>query len=287
MKQWPSVITAVAFASAPASAGVPPFATQPISDSELAATTGGFSTPVGIDVNFAVEINTRIDGQLALRSVLKPGIEPVTVHVPPVAPPMIDVPPVVVAPVDIPPVAVPPVHVAPVDVTPVNVSPVSVPPVTVPPVTVPPITVGTAPVPANPTITPPILDATFNPPAVQQALPAINVAIGAIGSAAGAAGAAVGGAAGTEHVVVPTTAPIESAFGKVTVEPSRTGPQVLLAGPDIEVRHMLGQATTVIANVANDRVIDTTTIVHLDLPNVQGFALGSVLSRIDDAIRRD
>ncbi len=255
MRQWPALIAAAAMTAAPASAGVSPFGAPALPDADLAATTGGFSTPLGIDVNFTIEINTRIDGQLALRSVMKPGIDPVTVYVPPITPPTVNIPPVNLPAVNVPVITPPALNIEVPRLGGLGNTPPSVP------------AIGEVP----------------RTPVVQDAAPAVNVTFGQSAEAGIDPDAAA-------HIVLPSAnaeTAIESRFGNVTIAPSRTGPQVVLAGPDIEVRHMLGQATTVIANVANDRVIDTTTIVQLELPSVQGLALGSALSRIEDALRRD
>jgi hypothetical protein len=55
-------------------------------------------------------------------------------------------------------------------------------------------------------------------------------------------------------------------FGGVRVETTPGGQMVTLVGPSLELRHLVGEATgAVVANTANNRVIDTLTVVNVEL----------------------
>lgn len=123
-----------------------------------------------------------------------------------------------------------------------------------------------------------------------QTAPTVNVAV-RVGPAPGAGEGKIGEAGQTTLMAVTPThasaaAPMATAFGDVSVQSTVGGPHVLLVGPDLQIRHMIGSASTLVANTANNRAIDTSTVVQIDLPNLDGLGLGSILSRIDDAIRK-
>jgi hypothetical protein len=60
--------------------------------------------------------------------------------------------------------------------------------------------------------------------------------------------------------------PVTSDVGTITLTETGKGAQVLLKADDLEIRHLLGQATgVVIANTANDRIIESVSSVNIDL----------------------
>ncbi len=64
-------------------------------------------------------------------------------------------------------------------------------------------------------------------------------------------------------------APVQTASGSYSLTTTDRGNVVTFEGPSIEVQHLIGQATGVIvANTANNRTIDTTSTVNIDLQNM-------------------
>ncbi len=79
------------------------------------------------------------------------------------------------------------------------------------------------------------------------------------------------------------SAPVETAGGAVSVEALPDGERVRLEGAGLDVSHVVGAAFgSVLANNANDRVIDTTTTISLDLTHVGPEALGSTMFKVEN-----
>ncbi|QKR99478.1 hypothetical protein F9288_07355 [Sphingomonas sp. CL5.1] len=85
--------------------------------------------------------------------------------------------------------------------------------------------------------------------------------------------------------VTPAAAGVETGAGVVSVTAVAAGARVTLDGAGFSISHLVGAATgAVIANTANDRVIDTVTNVQIDLHNAQAMALGSAMLRVDSLV---
>ena len=90
--------------------------------------------------------------------------------------------------------------------------------------------------------------------------------------------------------VTPGGAAVATAGGAVSVEQLAGGLRVALDGPDLDVSHLTGQAFgTLVANTANDRVIDSATTIDIALRGATPELIGSALLRVDaialDAVR--
>ena len=71
-------------------------------------------------------------------------------------------------------------------------------------------------------------------------------------------------------------APVQTASGSYSLTSTDRGDVVTYAGPSIEVQHLIGQAAgVVIANTANNRTIDTTSTINIDMQNVPVAAISS------------
>ncbi len=83
--------------------------------------------------------------------------------------------------------------------------------------------------------------------------------------------------------VTQESGPVSTAHGNVTVQQHNTGTTVSLVAPDLVVQHMIGAATgQLIANTANNRVIDNSTIFNVDIVNASPV-IGSSLMQINAA----
>ena len=77
-------------------------------------------------------------------------------------------------------------------------------------------------------------------------------------------------------------AAIAAPGGVVSLDRLPAGSKITLTRPDFEVSHIVGQAFgSVLVNTANNRAIDTTTTINLDLTNATPASLGSALPRVD------
>ena len=77
-------------------------------------------------------------------------------------------------------------------------------------------------------------------------------------------------------------AAIAAPGGVVSLDRLPAGSKITLTRPDFEVSHIVGQAFgSVLVNTANDRAIDTTTTINLDLTNATPASIGSALPRVD------
>lgn len=90
----------------------------------------------------------------------------------------------------------------------------------------------------------------------------------------------------TALALVPGGAAVPTALGMVRIIPSAGGTLVELAGRDLAIQQVIGQATGVIvANTANDRVIDTITTVNIDQRGtIFPSGLISALERVGQAV---
>jgi hypothetical protein len=92
--------------------------------------------------------------------------------------------------------------------------------------------------------------------------------------------------ASVELMVVPVTqesGPVTTAFGNITLQRSSMGTTVSLVAPDLVIQHMIGTATgQLVANTANNRVIDNSTVFNVDIANASP-ALGSSLMQVNAA----
>lgn len=83
----------------------------------------------------------------------------------------------------------------------------------------------------------------------------------------------------TQIPVVANGAAVSTSAGTVTFARNDRGASITLAAPNVEVQHLVGQATgAVIANTGNDRVIDTVSSINVNLVGVPTGLLGNVLS---------
>jgi hypothetical protein len=75
---------------------------------------------------------------------------------------------------------------------------------------------------------------------------------------------------------------IETAGGVVRIDQTAQGQQVVLSQATLDVRHLVGQAYgTIAANSGNDVMIDTSTIMNLDVRNATPLNTGSALFRVE------
>lgn len=97
----------------------------------------------------------------------------------------------------------------------------------------------------------------------------------------GAAAPATAGA-GQQQVVLTANGPaVSTPSGTVQLVKNDSGSQVILNGDALELRHIIGNFTgTVVANTANDRIIDTVVTVNVDLQN-SAVPLGNGMLRWD------
>lgn len=92
------------------------------------------------------------------------------------------------------------------------------------------------------------------------------------------------GSQGQPIAVRPNGEPVRTQWGNVRLEQSDTQSTVFLAADGLELRHMIGTATgALVANTANDRVIDTMVTIDID---VRGSAIpvGTMMLRLDNLL---
>jgi hypothetical protein len=85
--------------------------------------------------------------------------------------------------------------------------------------------------------------------------------------------------------------PVDTPGGRVSVSQSDTGVRSRLEGDGIDATHLFGNAFgAVVANTANNRVIDSSTTITLDLRGATPLNLGSAMLRAEavaaDAVRQ-
>lgn len=88
---------------------------------------------------------------------------------------------------------------------------------------------------------------------------------------------------GGQQQVLPTAngPPVSTPSGTVQLVKNDAGSQVILHADALELRHLVGNLTgTVIANTANDRIIDTVVTVNIDLQN-SAVPFGNAMLRWD------
>lgn len=213
---------ALAALLAPAVAAASPFGVAAVADNELAAMRGGVRLPNGLDVSVGITLETRIDGQLALRSVAGTDGSVQVFSGGPAA-----------------------------------------------------MTAKAAPgrsTPAAPTIT---INRSGAGTVIAPALATPNVSVGVTrGPAAPATG-------GTPIALEANGAAVATGFGSLRLEKTAQGSAVVLSDPTLLVRQLIGTATgVVVANTADNRAIDTTASINVDLRNATAL-VGSNLLAID------
>lgn len=82
-------------------------------------------------------------------------------------------------------------------------------------------------------------------------------------------------------VITPNGPPVTTQWGAVQLQQDSNGAVVVLTGSALELRHMIGTLTgTLVANTANDRVIDTMVTVNVDLRN-SAVPIGNSMIRLE------
>ncbi len=207
-------------------AAAPGDAPAPVPDSELATMRGGLMLPNGLNVAIGIDIQTRIDGVLALHTIFSseaPGVRVFTDG---------------------------------------RTSPSEV-PGTVTVETGDPSwpTVSVSRTPTGTTVTAP---AAGTPASV-------NIVSGPTTGWLDASGQ-------TPVPVVANGPAVDASSGSIRLTSDDRGSQVQLVTPATEIRHLVGQATgAVIANTANDRVIDTVSTVNVNLVGLPAGLSNGVL----------
>jgi hypothetical protein len=76
---------------------------------------------------------------------------------------------------------------------------------------------------------------------------------------------------------------VQTLAGKVRAVVAGTGTQVIMAAPDLEVRHLVGRAYgSIVQNTGNNRTIDTSTIIDIDLSNLPPLSIGTTWFRLQN-----
>ena len=92
-------------------------------------------------------------------------------------------------------------------------------------------------------------------------------------------------ASGLRPIVIDENGVGATPAGSVTVMETGQGPIVTLAADTLLVKHILGSSiTNIVANTANDRAIETSTMVNLSLANTAPLILSGSLLGLDDAL---
>lgn len=237
-----------------------PFGSAPVSDRELGGMRGGYQLPNGMNVTVGVQIETYVDGTLALRTVLnvvdtaKAALE---VFVPAVSTSGLPDHAVTVANTN--PTVVAALSTSPggeaAPSTSVAAAPDALSPTAAPVVSIAAADSGTAPVVSSPVMSAPVVS---------------------LGETAGTPGA-------TGPALVQNLA-VQSDLGSVTIEQTKSGSVVILKGPDLEIQHMTGNSTGVlIANTLDNRAIDTVATVNISLSD-SAVPVGNIMLRIDSIV---
>jgi hypothetical protein len=192
-----------------------------VSDADLADMRGGFNLPDGLNVAIGIDVETRIDGVLALHTVYNSDGPDAGIHA----------------------------YAG--DSGPASSGG------TVVPGAAPGASVSVSRSSSGTTV-------ISTPSAGPTNVTMVSTAAPAASSTAGALPLTANGAA------------VQTASGSYTLTTNDRGNIVTFNGPSIEVQHLIGQATgVVIANTANDRTIDTTSTVNIDMSNVPVAAINS------------
>lgn len=89
---------------------------------------------------------------------------------------------------------------------------------------------------------------------------------------------------GAQVPLTPNGTATNTPMGDIRLQQDDRGAVVVMTGNALELRHMIGTVTgAVIANTANDRVIDTMVTVNLDLRN-SDIQTGSALVRLESML---
>lgn len=221
MRSWTVALFAAAM---PVAAAASPFGDAPaVSDAELGEMRGGVLLPNGLDIAVGVSIETRVDGQLALRTqfttdggvqVFSGGAAEMRSQA----------------------------------------------------------AAGASARGAAPMVR---IDRNGAGTTITPAATMPNVQIGV------SRGSTIATSGGTPLPVVAGGDAVPTALGAVRIDETDRGTSVVLAGPTIELRHLVGQATGfVVANTADNRAIDTVANVNVDVRGASAL-LGTNALQID------
>ena len=219
-----------------------PFHVAPVPEAELKTMRGGLRLPNGLELLLGIDIQTRVDGLLALHTVYAsdgqtPGIRVYTDGLNPV-----------------------------------------------------PSAPTTQTVQGSTTITPPVLTVDRTPTGTT-ILPGGTTVGATVNLVVGDPSTWLSGEGQTQLPVTRNGAPVATAQGDVSLQDRPDGAVVVLKSPDLEVQQLIGRATgVVVANMADNRTIDTISAVNVDLRGLtpgllsgqfmmQRAALDAVLSR--------
>ncbi|WP_176593880.1 hypothetical protein [Sphingobium sp. EM0848] len=93
-----------------------------------------------------------------------------------------------------------------------------------------------------------------------------------------------GNGGGQPLAVLPNAAPVETPWGTVQLVQSDGQSTVYLQGDGLQLRQMIGAVTgALVANTANDRVIDTTVTVDLDVRH-SAIPTAAMMLRLDNLL---
>lgn len=207
-----------------------PYRAERVSVRRLAAMRGGLQLPNGLNVAIGVDIQTRVDGVLALHTLYASEGQQTGVRV---------------------------------------------------------FTDGTAPTPAVPALT--TVDAPAQSgapdvtidrsPAGPRIQPVASSAEGTVNFVNGIQATWATAAGQTEVPVTPNGPPVAGPPGAFSLKTDNDGSVVTLAAPDLEIRHLIGSATgIVVANSADNRVIDTVSAVNVDLRGAELLTLPPLMA---------
>ena len=280
-----------------------PFGTAPISDEMLSGMRGGYDLPNGMKISIGMQIDTRVDGALALRTVMNvtdrsgPALQ-VTV---PAASSQYGAQrvaaiesanPTVAAAVatssnaqaaepvsagTIPATATQATIDVPVQTTEapsanMSASAAADPAPAGAPVSIPPVQTAAPPLASQ---------AQTN--AITRVTPAVSVAV-----QNNPANDTVDTTPSLSVVSIANSsempAEIQSDLGRVTIQQTDSGSTITLKGPDLEIQHITGNATGIlIANTLDNRAIDTVANINISLTD-SAIPIGNVLLRIESIV---
>jgi hypothetical protein len=202
---------------------------RPLSAPELASMRGGFTLPNGVSLELGIDIQTRVNGVLALHTVYASSGPNVGVRVYADGTQQLPSPPTIQN------VSSPGMVSSPVLV--IDRSPT-----------------GTTILPSAPT-------------------PAATVNLLSVDPTTWPSGAGQ-----KEIPVTPGGQPVQTDNGAVSLTRTDAGDIVTLSAPDLQVQQLVGQATgIVVANTANDRVIDNVSAINVQLTGFSPQLLSSAL----------
>lgn len=215
-------------------AGAPFGAVAPVSEGELAAARGMFLAPDGTEIALTIQMDTLVDGNLVLRSVLTPfesgpeRLQLYTQRAGTAAAPMGE-------------------------------------------------EIAAAPAPLEGVAFTFDRTAGLTMVAGPEAAPQVQVAVNGTMNAPDATG--------LDRLTLDGNGMATSAAGSISVMENAQGPVVTLAADTLLVKHVLGAAVAnIVANTADNRVIESATVVNLSLGNAAPLIAGASLFAVDDAV---